>query len=397
MHFLTHIREALLNLMYSKLRSFLAILGILVGTGSVVALISSSELATQHALMQFKTLGTNLLAMDLQPSQLSQDQNNPQQQFQMKDIYDLQRAIPEIVSSAPYVNLYNPIIFAGKSYQGQVLGATRQLAKIVKIEVNRGRFISYLDVDSYYCDIGSKLASSIRKQGQDPIGKQILIGNTYFTIVGTLKPWQPNLFIYADINDGAVIPLQTSYLISNQAQIQNVLFRLVKNPNLPQVQDKIKKELSFLLPSMQVQFRNPQQIIDIVAKQRQTFTMLLSSIGGIALLVGGIGVMNIMLVSVIERRREIGIRMAIGAGQRDILMMFLVESIILTVFGGILGIVLGVLVSFGVAEASGWEFALFVSPIMLGFGVSVLVGILSGFYPALRASRSDPIKSLTED
>jgi putative ABC transport system permease protein len=107
--------------------------------------------------------------------------------------------------------------------------------------------------------------------------------------------------------------------------------------------------------------------------------------------------MNIMLVSVVERRREIGIRMAIGAGQPDILMMFLIESIILTVFGGLVGIIVGVLVSFGVAEASHWGFQLFVPPIMLGFTVSVIVGILSGFYPALRASRLDPIQCLADE
>ena len=289
------------------------------------------------------------------------------------------------------------MIFLGKEYQGQVLGATRDLANIAKIQVAQGRFISYLDVDSYYCVIGDKLAKDIRKQGYDPLGKQVLVGSTYFTIVGILKPWKPNLFIYADIDNGIIIPLQTSYIISKDAQIRNVLFRLVKNPDLKKVQAAIKTQMSYILPHMQIQFRNPQQIIDIVAKQRKTFTFLLSSIGGIALLVGGIGVMNIMLVSVVERRREIGIRMAIGARQPDILIMFLVESIILTVFGGILGIILGVLVSFGVAEASGWDFHFYVLPIMLGFAVSVLVGILSGFYPALNASRLDPIKSLTED
>lgn len=399
MHVLTHVREALQNLVYSKLRSFLAILGILVGTGSVVALISSSELATQHALSQFKTLGTNLLAMDLQSSQQggSQSQGASQQQFTEADVPILENRVSQVRLIAPYVNLFNPLVFNGKQYQGQILGATRALADIAKISVAKGRFISYLDVGSYYCVIGHKLAENIRKQGFDPMGKQILIGTTYFTIVGILEPWKPNLFIYADIDNGAIIPLGTSYIISKDAQISNVLFRLVKNPNLTRAQANIRKQMSFMLPNLQIQFRNPQQIIDIVAKQRKTFTYLLSSIGGIALLVGGIGVMNIMLVSVVERRREIGIRMAIGAGQFDILMMFLVESIILTVFGGILGIVLGVLVSLGVAEASGWEFGLYVSPIMLGFTVSVMVGILSGFYPALNASRLDPIDSLTEE
>ena len=280
MHLITHTREALLSLLYSKLRSFLAILGILVGTGSVVALISSSELATQHALSQFKTLGTNLLAMDVQQAQIDgqQNQDSNQPQFTESDVPFLQEKVSQIRLVAPYINLFDPLIFLGKEYQGQVLGATRDLANIAKIQVAQGRFISYLDVDSYYCVIGDKLAKDIRKQGYDPLGKQVLVGSTYFTIVGILKPWKPNLFIYADIDNGIIIPLQTSYIISKDAQIRNVLFRLVKNPDLKKVQAAIKTQMSYILPHMQIQFRNPQQIIDIVAKQRKTFTFLLSSI-----------------------------------------------------------------------------------------------------------------------
>ncbi len=399
MHIITHFKEAITNLISSKMRSFLAILGILVGTASVVALISSSQLATQHALEQFKSLGTNLLAMDLQQAQSSDGSTSTtnQQQFTEADIPLLEKAVPEIQLTAAYINLYNPISFMGMQYQGQVIGATRALAQIAKIDVAQGRFVSSLDVHSYYCVIGDKLAAGIRSQGYQPIGQQLKIGSTYFTIAGVLKPWQPNLFIYADIDNGAIIPLGTSYVLSNQAQVSNVLFRLVLNPDLASIQSAIKDQMTFLLPDIQVQFRNPQQIIGIVAKQRQTFTFLLASIGGIALLVGGIGVMNIMLVSVVERRREIGIRMAIGARQIDILMMFLIESIILTIFGGLMGIILGVLVSFGVAEASKWAFTIFVTPVTLGFSVSVIVGVLSGFYPALNASRLDPVQCLMDD
>lgn len=394
MYFLTHIREAFLNLIHSKLRSFLAILGILVGTASVVALISSSELATQHALAQFKSLGTNLLAMDLEMPFAIQSTGGVQERFTESDLAQVVKSAKQIQLAAPYATLYSPIHFQGKNYNGQVLAITKNLADIAKININRGRLVSYLDKNSYFCDIGYKLAQKFSASGVDPIGKQVLLGKNYFTIVGTLKKWAPNLFIYADLDDGIVIPLKTSYLVSKQAQIRNVLFRLKSNPNLDLAQQHITKSVHVVLPNIQVQFRNPQQIIQVVGKQREIFTLLLGSIGGIALLVGGIGVMNIMLVSVVERRREIGIRMAIGAQQKDILMMFLIESVILTIFGGIVGIIVGVLISLGIAEASSWGFELYGMPIMLGFTVSVLVGILSGFYPALRASRLDPIQSL---
>ena len=139
-------------------------------------------------------------------------------------------------------------------------------------------------------------------------------------------------------------------------KIDNILFRLVVDPNLVLAQDAIKKKLAADVPQKKVEFRNPEQIIDIVGKQRKTFTLLLSSIGGISLLVGGIGVMNIMLVSVIERRQEIGIRMAIGAKRSDIMKMFIIESIILSLFGGVLGILIGIFISWMIAFLSGWDY-----------------------------------------
>ena len=185
--------------------------------------------------------------------------------------------------------------------------------------------------------------------------------------------------------------------LDKNAKIQNVLMRLIESPDFVTTQNQITSLVSSILPKVKVNFRDPQQIIDMVGKQRKTFTLLLSAIGSISLVVGGIGVMNIMLVSVVERRREIGIRMALGAKQRDILSMFLIESIILTLIGGALGVSIGILVSFIIATASGWGFQFYLLPIVLGFGVSVLIGIISGIYPASRASKQNPIQCLRSD
>ncbi len=396
MSLLIHIQEALANLITSKLRSFLAILGVVVGTGSVVALISSSQLATQHALEQFKSLGTNLLSMSVQQSSQAQTAQQ-KQQLQFKDMPILRKSSDEITNIAPYMSLYQSITFHGKDFSGQIIAATQALGKIAKIDVKRGRFVSFLDRHSFYCVIGSKLAKQIKAMGVDPLYKQIRLGSRVFTIIGVAKPWQPNLFLFVDVNSGVIIPLESGYLLSKNAQINNVLFRLVQNPNLTEVQNVLTEKVKQLLPSKRVKFRNPEQIIQIVAKQRTTFTWLLAAIGGISLLVGGIGVMNIMLVSVVERRREIGIRMAIGARHTDILTMFLIESIILTVFGGIIGIIVGVGISFVLALVTRWTFQLFLLPPILGFVVSVLVGMISGFYPALRASKLRPIETLHAD
>lgn len=391
------IRESLTNLFSAKLRSFLAILGILVGTASVVALISSGQMATAHALAQFKTLGTNLLSLDIQYQQGSQSAatSDQSQKFVAADVPILKTASQHIELVAPYINVYSPLNYQGHTVQGQVFGATTALYQIVKLHIARGRFVSYLDEQSRYCDIGSTLAKDLKTYGVfNPIGKQLQLGSTIYTIVGVLKPWKPNLFLYSDLNSAAVVPLANSYQISHYAQISSMLFRVTKGVPLNPIQDALKAKMHLLLPNAQLMFRSPEQIINIMGKQRKTFTLLLAMIGSISLLVGGIGVMNIMLVSVIERRREIGIRMAIGARRRDIRRMFLIESIMLTLFGGLMGVIIGVIISAVLAHFSGWEFTLYLLPPALGFAVSVLVGIVSGFYPAYRASQLDPIETL---
>lgn len=275
---------------------------------------------------------------------------------------------------------------------------THDLLPVVKMHIGSGRFVSYLDNHSYFCLVGDKIAKQLRQHGVfNPIGKQIQLGKVLFTIVGVLGPWQTNLFMFADLNDSIMIPLQTAYLLSKYANINDLLIRVKKGANLKTIQTKVDSKLKLLLPKKQFQFRSPDQIIGIMTKQRSTFTYLLGMIGSISLLVGGIGVMNIMLVSVIERRREIGIRLAIGARRGDIRYMFLIESITLTLFGGLMGVILGVTISVILALAAGWGFTFFILPPVLGFVVSVIVGMISGFYPAFRASKLDPIETLHGD
>lgn len=373
----------------------LAVLGILVGTGSVVALLSSGQFATEHALAQFKSLGTNLLSVSIMDQADSSQSKQSAKELTLDDVATIKAVSNQIVLVAPYVSSYQSIYIAGIESSAQVVGADEKLDRIAKIKVAQGRGISHLDRFSFYCTIGAKLAKKIKEKGVNPLGNQIIIGKSLFTIIGINQPWKSNFFFYSDIDNGVMIPIEVAQLIDSNAKIDNILFRLVVDPNLVLAQDAIKKKLAAIVPQKKVEFRNPEQIIDIVGKQRKTFTLLLSSIGGISLLVGGIGVMNIMLVSVIERRQEIGIRMAIGAKRSDVMKMFIIESIILSLFGGVLGIMIGIFISWMIAFFSGWDYYFYVMPPVLGFSVSVLVGILSGFYPAMRASRLDPVEIIS--
>lgn len=389
------IREAFVNLLSAKLRSFLAILGVLVGTASVVALISSSQLATAHALSEFKSLGTNLLSLYLRTNgQVSGDADDV---FRLSDVPQLKEAVPEIRLVAPYTLVFQTMSFKDNPLNGEVIGATDTFQQIAKIEMASGRFISFMDKNDFFCILGSKLAHKIEQLGWSPLYKRIVVGKHIFTIIGVMKPWPSSLFVSADLNQSIIIPVKTAYYLGKHVQINNLLLRLIKDPDLPSVKNKVNEYIKNNFPHKAVNYISPEQIIHLVSKQRATYTWLLIAIGAISLVVGGIGVMNIMLVSVIERRREIGIRMAIGARQIDILRMFLIESIMLTLFGGFLGIAVGVLVSYILAVFTGWQFFLYWLPIGLGFIVSVMVGILSGFYPALRASKLDPIQCLSSD
>ncbi len=394
MEFISSFREAITNLFSAKLRSFLAILGVLVGTGSVVALISSSQLATTHALAQFKTLGTNLISLYLRDESMGSSANQAKQ-FVLSDAAKLKKASSQIVMVVPYTVGFQAMFFGGASLNGQIIGATGKFASIAKVKIARGRFVSYLDRHSFYCVIGAKLAEKIKKKAVDPLYKQIRVGKEIFTIIGILQPWPENLFISADINNSIVIPLQTSYFLNKNTQIENILIRLVHQPNISLAKKQITSTMHLMLPKKKITFNSPEQIIKLITKQKETYTYLLIAIGCISLVVGGIGVMNIMLVSVVERRREIGIRMAVGARQSDILRMFLIESIMLTLFGGLLGVIFGVLTSYLLALFSHWTFYFYLTPVVLGFIVSVLVGIFSGFYPALSASKLDPIQTLS--
>lgn len=394
MEFKTHFQEAITNLISAKLRSFLAVLGILVGTASVVAMVSSGELATQHALEQFKKLGTDLLSVSFYQERLddAQAQAHP---FELEQVKELQLSIPGLKIIAPYITLYQTISYAGHEIDGQIIAATSNLQDVIKLQVQQGRFISFLDDYEYHCFIGQGIYHQLKQQGLiNPIGARIALGDNLFIIAGVLASWPENSFFNSNINEAVIVPIHTASLLSRHADINNIVIRFDKNTNIDKLQNSMTNYMKKISPNLRVFFRSPKQIIDSMANQQRTFTLLLGFIGSISLLVGGIGVMNIMLVSVTERRREIGIRKAIGADRTSIRSLFIIEAIILALFGGILGVIIGVLVSFLIAYLAHWHFHFFTLPPLIGFAVSVAVGIFFGFYPAHQAAKLDPIETL---
>ena len=388
--------SALLNITLAKVRSFLTILGILIGTASVVALLLSGQLATNHALAQFKVLGTNLLSIQIQQDTTSSAHNAAN--LTITQALASEQADPELTLVAPYVTNYSNITYNDKNLNAVVLGATQSLQPALKIQLQSGRFISTLDKSQNYAVIGYQIFQQLQKLGVlDPIGKQIPLNNTVFTIVGVLQPWPPNSFFSENIDNCIIVPLQTLLNLNSNQQITQLLYQFQgQKVNLSNIQNNLTHYFRTYFPKATLFIQSPQQMIASMQAQSQTFNLLLAVIGSISLIVGGIGVMNMMLVSVMQRRLEIGIRRAVGARRSDILELFLFESVILSLIGGVIGIFVGIATAYIISKSAHWGFSMYWFPPTIGFFVSTLVGIICGFYPATKAAKLDPILILNQ-
>jgi putative ABC transport system permease protein len=397
MTFANHCQQALVNIMAAKLRSCLAVLGILVGTAAVVALLSCGRLATEKALAQFKSLGTDLLAVSVyqrEASIASQDVT----QLPLDFWRNIPLMVPDVLKIAPYSTAYQPMSFAGKTLAGVIIGADESLAQIIHIDLAQGHFVSFVQSFEHFCVIGHELAQQLKELTLDnPIGKQLRIGQALYTIIGVARPWKESGFFNEDINRAAIIPIAGIALISKDAKVNNAVLLLKPSINIDQVIAQITSLINKQAPSLSVFIRSAKQIIANMESQGRIFTLLLAVIGGISLLVGGIGVMNVMLVSVSERKKEIGVRKAVGAKNSEIQLLFLTESVMLSLLGGILGVLIGLIFTRIVAYFSHWPFTIYLIPPIAGFAVSVLTGIFFGFYPAKRAAELEPIVSLRSE
>jgi putative ABC transport system permease protein len=373
------------------------VLGILVGTGAVVALISCGQLATEKALAQFKALGTDLLAVSVY-QQAAENPNSNHEQIPLKFWRQFPQRIPAVLQIAPYSTAYQPMSFQGKVLKGVVIGADESLASIIHIDLAKGQFVSFVESFEHFCVIGNGLAQQLKEVSlEDPIGKQLRIGQALYTIIGVAEPWKESGFFNEDLNQAAIIPIAGMVLVSKDAKISNAVLLLKSDSHIDEVITQIKELLGKQAPKLSVFIRSAKQIIASMESQGRIFTLLLAVIGGISLLVGGIGVMNVMLVSVSERRKEIGIRKAVGAKNSEIQMLFLAESVMLSLLGGVFGVIIGLIFTRIVAYFSHWPFTIYLMPPLAGFAVSVFTGIFFGFYPARRAAALEPIVSLRNE
>jgi putative ABC transport system permease protein len=392
----TNIREAVQSLATSKQRTVLALIGIIIGIGSVIAMVSIGRIVQEEALRQFKEMGTDIVTIRKDGAGGGAGGNKKEAILEMKEVKAIPANCPSILQVAPMAFHGGDLTCAGKKVNtATIIGVTQSFADLNKLKIANGRFLSDFDEYSNFCVLGNGAYEKMRTLVKgDVIGSSLRMGDRLFTVIGYLEKMAPSSIRPFEPNDTLYIHISTVMRLKNSNDVSAVISRVRPDISHKLVQKEVTDYFSTRTKITGISVQSPEDIIAQMEKQMRMFTLLLGAIGSISLIVGGVGVMNVMLVSVTERRKEIGIRRALGARQSDIRGQFLIESVILSMIGGLFGIFLGVGGSYIASLIAKWHFTISLGAIALGFGVSSVVGIFFGFYPARQASRLDPIIAL---
>jgi len=387
------LNTAVRSLFANKLRSFLTILGIVIGVASVVIMISIGNSASYAVTENIKSLGSNVVFLYSRPTAATN------RSLTRGDLEYLKK-LPYVKRAVPQINLNLNIWYGSSSENAQITATYPEFEEVRSAHPLIGRFINDADIAAAnrVAVIGFNLAKNLFGS-ENPLGKIIRIGNFPFTVVGVLES-KGGQGMGISLDDSCIIPFSTAELritgndqidlISIEAESEAVVRPLVEEIDIYLMKKyKISSDNDKFYMIM-----SQEDILSTAESITSILTILLAGIASISLIVGGIGIMNIMLVSVTERTREIGIRKAVGAKKKDILMQFLVEAVILCFFGGIIGIVLGIAGSHLIAYYGNWVPVISLSSILLAFGFSAFVGLFFGLYPAYRAANLNPIEAL---
>ncbi len=399
---LEHFKQGYRTLAANKIRTALSMLGILIGVAAVVAMLAIGRGAQAAIESQLASLGSNLLVLRagaLRVGGVSQDAGATTR-ITMADADAIRAQVPEIRDVAPGVSGRGQATYGNKNWSTQITGASPTYARIHASEPVVGRFFDEEENSkrSRVAVIGATLVRELFG-GQSPLGEMIKINKVSFQVIGVLPEKGANGF--RDQDDVIVIPVLTAmYRLLGKAYVDSIDLEARDPGSIDAAQDAVISVMTsrHKVPPSQAdeafQVRNMADIQAALAESSKTMSLLLASIAAISLLVGGIGIMNIMLVSVTERTKEIGLRKAVGARRRDILLQFLAESVVVSVIGGIAGIALGWTVTLIISLATGWATSVSVSSVCLAFFFSALIGVGFGIYPARKASQLHPIDAL---
>jgi putative ABC transport system permease protein len=404
MDLLNIIRVAFRALQRNKMRAALTMLGIIIGVSAVVAMVSIGQGAQAAVQAQIDSIGTNLLFVSAGAQNVggvrSGTGDTGTNTLTVEDLEAIKREVPSVSMVTPSVNTRGQLVAGNANWNTQIQGVSEQFTDIRKWAVGNGEFFSDSDVRTAarVLVIGQTIADNLFAGG-DPVGQTIRVQNLPFQVVGVMaRKGQDQQG--RDQDDIAFTPYTTvQNKILGSPRVQVAFASAVSADATYTAQDQITdllRQRHKLGPNEPNDFtvRNMSDIAEAANETNSTMTLLLACIAGVSLLVGGIGIMNIMLVSVTERTREIGIRMAIGARSSAVRSQFLIESVVLSVTGGLFGIVLGVAVSLGIPRMLGWPTLISSMAIVGSVIFSVAVGVFFGYYPARKAASLDPIEAL---
>lgn len=402
MNLLESVKMAAKTLVSNKLRSSLTMLGIIIGNASVIGMIGIGEGAQKYVSKELESLGPNVLFVlpgNRETQRISLDQPKT---LVLADAQAVATQVPSVSAVAPEVNSRQLVTYRNRNTNVNVVGTSPEFLSVRNFDVDRGRFFTQLDIrrNNQVAVIGADLAERLFGN-VNAVGQQLRVKDVTFQVIGVMEPKGSNLGV--DYDDAALVPITTmanrivgqtspygielTYLVAAAKNADSVKAAEFQITNLLRLRHKINGEDDFTL-------RSQQDALEIVGRVTGALTILLGAIASISLFVGGIGIMNIMLVSVTERTQEIGLRKAIGATQQDILLQFIIEAVILSAAGGILGTSLGVGGVLLVGALSPLEAGISAGAIAMAVGVSGGIGLFFGVVPARRAAQLDPIVAL---
>jgi len=390
------IRMAMSSLHANLFRTVLTLLGIVIGVASVVAMLAIGQGVQSGVIQRISAIGTNMLT--LQPARAENQRRNMPSTLAFSDADAILSNVPNVLYTLPELQNSQTVRWGNADYSTRITATSEVLTRARNWQVARGVFFSREDSDRYESVVvlGATVYDALFTEGQDPLGEWVLIGATPFQVIGVLT--RKGSSGGQDQDDAVFVPLKTGALrLFGEKFARQISVAVEDIDKIGETQELLRGFMTSLHGVEDFRIVNSAELLETVAATQNQFRLLLASIGGIALLVGGIGVMNIMLVSVTERTREIGVRMATGARQRDILAQFLSEAIVVTAIGGVIGVALGVGVGLLIKAASDIDVVFSMQPMLLAFSCAAATGVIFGFAPARKAARLDPVVALSNE
>lgn len=385
MKFYSILKSALKSIANNKLRSALTMLGLIIGIASVIVLVGIGDGATTNVTNEVQSLGTDIITVGITSSDSS---------FEYSKLDDIKK-LGNIQSIAPYKSISKTITRASNSItNSSIMAVDNEYLTVTNTSLKQGRPISGVDIEnkSKVCILGSEVATELFNLSE-PVGEKIKIDGDNYTVIGLLE--EQGTSMGNNIDEMILIPITTAQYLGEDTNIENLYIKVENEDKLNFTINNIKNYIrqNLELSSEYYSVTSQDSVIDTMDNVTSTLSLLVGGIASISLIVGGIGVMNVMLVSVTERTKEIGIRKSLGAKKIDILFQFLVESLSLSILGGIIGVLCGIGIG-NLAENFGFSFNPNKIIVLISFSSSAIIGLIFGIFPAYRAANLNPIEAL---